>query len=227
VRGLDNYLQNEFPASPGVIMQAELDCLGQRGCKGNGAFAMEDWVLRALQRWPNVPHLYGWLKLDRRGRWLIKGETISRPQIIDTINRNYAADDQGRWYFQNGPQRGYVQLEYAPLVLRMSAGDVLTLHTDERVEQVSEVFMDESGALLFHTEHGAAALIDDELEWALQRMYIDDELITDDQLAAALALTTGSMTPITLRLGQQAIAIQRLDSALAPAQLHFVRDPQP
>jgi hypothetical protein len=92
---------------------------------------------------------------------------------------------------------------------------------------VSEVFMDESGALLFHTEHGAAALIDDELEWALQRMYIDDELITDDQLARALALASGSMTPITLRLEQQVTAIHRLDSALAPAQLHFVRDPQP
>jgi hypothetical protein len=188
---------------------------------------VEDWVLRALKRWPNVPHLYGWLKLDRRGRWLIKGEIISRPQIIDTINRNYAADEQGRWFFQNGPQRGYVQLEYAPLVLRVSVGDVLTLHTDVAVEQVREVYMDESGALLFHTDHGAAALIDDELEWALQKMYIDDELITDDQLAAALALTTGSMTPITLRLGQQATAIHRLDSALAPAQLHFVRDPQP
>jgi hypothetical protein len=188
---------------------------------------LEDWVLRALKRWPNVPHLYGWLRLDRRGRWLIKGETISRPQIIDTINRNYAADEQGRWFFQNGPQRGYVQLEYAPLVVRAGVGDVLTTHTDMRVNQVSEVFMDETGALLMHTEHGAAALIDDELDWALQRMYVDDRLITDDQLADALAMPTGGMTQITLRLGQQAIAIQRLDSALAPAQLHFVRDPQP
>jgi hypothetical protein len=189
--------------------------------------AVEEWVLRALQRWPNVPHLYGWLKLDRRGRWLIKGETISRPQIIDTINRNYAADEQGRWFFQNGPQRGYVELEYAPLVLRVGPGEVLTVHTEVHVEQVRDVFMDESGALLFHTEHGAAALIDDELDWALQRMYVDNELIMDDQLARALAMATGSMTPITLRLGQQTIVIQRLDSALAPAQLHFVPDPQP
>ena len=68
---------------------------------------MEDWVHRAMARWPNVPALYGWLSLDRRGRWRIQNETISRPQIIDTFNRNYAADEQGRWYFQNGPQRGY------------------------------------------------------------------------------------------------------------------------
>ena len=188
---------------------------------------MEDWVLRALKRWPNVPHLYGWLKLDRRGRWLIKGETISRPQIIDTINRNYASDEQGRWFFQNGPQRGYVQLEHAPLVLRASAGDVLTTHTDMRVNRVDEVFMDETGALLMHTEHGAAALIDDELDWALQRMYVNERLIADEQLADALAMPTGSMTPIALRLGRQANVIQRLDFPLAPPRLNFVRDPEP
>ena len=79
---------------------------------------MEDWVLRSLARWPDVPALFGWLGLDRRGRWLIRDEIISRPQIIDTIARNYAADEHGRWYFQNGPQRGYMQLEHAPLVLR-------------------------------------------------------------------------------------------------------------
>ncbi|MDB5974431.1 MAG: hypothetical protein JWR07_1191, partial [Nevskia sp.] len=48
---------------------------------------MEDWVQRSLARWPNVPALFGWLALDRRGRWLIQGELISRPQIIETINR--------------------------------------------------------------------------------------------------------------------------------------------
>ena len=75
---------------------------------------MEDWVLRALAKWPDVPALFGWLSLDRRGRWYVRGEPISRPQIIDTIGRNYAADEQGRWYFQNGPQRGYVSCETAP-----------------------------------------------------------------------------------------------------------------
>jgi hypothetical protein len=64
---------------------------------------MEDWVHKALARWPDVPALFGWLSLDRRGRWRIRGEVITRPQIVDTINPNYAADEHGRWYFQNGP----------------------------------------------------------------------------------------------------------------------------
>jgi hypothetical protein len=187
---------------------------------------MEEWVKRAIDRWPNVPALFGWLGLDRRGRWLIKGELISRPQIIDTINRNYAADEQGRWYFQNGPQRGYVQLEYAPLVLR-AVNDALTTHTGLRVEHPSEVFMDETGALLVATEHGPGALIDDELDWALQRMYVNDRLINDDQVASALAMPSGTETDSVLRLGTQSIPIKRLDVALAPAHLHFVRVPQP
>src|SRR5262249_50687118 len=92
---------------------------------------MEAWALRGMQRWPNVPALFGWLTLDRRGRWLIKGEIISRPQIIDTINRNYEPDEHGRWFFQNGPQRGFIALEYAPLVVRVDGGgDLLTTHTD-------------------------------------------------------------------------------------------------
>lgn len=187
---------------------------------------MEEWVHRALKRWPNVPALFGWLRLDRRGRWLIKGETISRPQIIDTINRNYAADEQGRWYFQNGPQRGYMQLEYAPLVLRANA-DTLTTHTNLLVEQVSKAFMDETGALVLLTDHGPGALIDDELEWALQRMSVSERLINDEHLSRALAMPSGSETSIFLRLGAQSIPIGRLDASLAPTHLHFVRDPQP
>src|SRR5262245_10409061 len=107
---------------------------------------MEEWVWRALKRWPNVPALYGWLKLDRRGRWLIKGETIGRTQIIDVMNRNYAADESGCWYFQNGPQRGYMELERAPLILH-SDRDALVTHNQLQVASPSSVFIDASGGL--------------------------------------------------------------------------------
>jgi hypothetical protein len=186
---------------------------------------MEDWVLRSLKRWPNVPALFGWLKLDRRGRWLIQGEIISRPQIIETINRNYAADELGRWYFQNGPQRGYMELEYAPLVLRVVAG-TLTTHTELTVTQPSAVFMDESGALLFQTEHGPGALIDDELEWALQRISVAGKPMDEAQLADALALPSGSITELELIVGNARLIVHRLDAADAPTKLGFVRVPK-
>ena len=77
---------------------------------------MDPIVIQAMAKWPNVPNVYGWLTLDRRGNWLIKGDRISNPGVVAFIGRNYGADEQGRWYFQNGPQRVFVTLEYAPYV---------------------------------------------------------------------------------------------------------------
>ena len=66
---------------------------------------MDEIVARSLAKWPNVPAVYGWLELDRRGNWLIKGERIGNVALREFIARNYDADERGRWFFQNGPQR--------------------------------------------------------------------------------------------------------------------------
>ncbi len=189
---------------------------------------MEDWVHRALARWPDVPALFGWLGLDRRGRWLIRGEVISRPQIVETISRNYAADAYGRWYFQNGPQRGYVRLERAPLLLRAPAqGDALTAHTEAVVREVSAAWLDEEGGLLLQTDLGPGALADADLDWALQRLETEHGAVDEAQLGAALVLPSGAETALRLRLGCAVLPLCRLDQAEAPARLGFVRDPQP
>ncbi|MEW6168968.1 MAG: DUF2946 family protein [Pseudomonadota bacterium] len=188
---------------------------------------MEDWVRRALAKWPNVPALYGWLSLDRRGRWRIRGEPITRTQIIDTINRNYAADAQGRWYFQNGPQRGYVALAYAPLVLRADPSGDLRTHTGLAVTRVEAAYLDEEGALLLATEHGPGVLDDQDLDWALARFTGTDGVFDENLLAEALALPAGAATPLQLRFGALRVPVLRMDAADAPQRLGFVRDPQP
>jgi hypothetical protein len=187
---------------------------------------MEDWVLRAIARWPDVPALFGWLALDRRGRWLIKGEPISRPQIIDTINRNYAADAHGRWYFQNGPQRGYMRLDYAPLLLRVEAAG-LVAHTGAAVTQLNRAFLDEEGSLLLDTAQGPGLLADADLDWALQRLEHSGGAVDEERLAEALALPSGTATALRLRLDGTALPLQRLDATAAPRVLGFVREPQP
>jgi hypothetical protein len=188
---------------------------------------MEDWVRRALAKWPNVPALYGWLSLDRRGRWRIRGESISRTQIIDTINRNYAADAQGRWYFQNGPQRGYVALAYAPLVLRADPSGDLRTHTGLAVNRVEAAYLDEEGALVLASEHGPGVLDDQDLDWALARFTGADRIFDENLLADALALPSGAATPLQLRFGTARVPVVRVDAAEMPQRLGFVRDPQP
>lgn len=189
---------------------------------------MEDWVLRGLERWPNVPALFGWLALDRRGRWLIRGEAITRPQIIETIERNYAADEHGRWYFQNGAQRGYIELECAPFVLRSGGdGQQLLTHTGLAVERPAKVFLDEEGSVLLATEWGAGLIADADLDWVLQRLQLGTEAVGEAALAEALALPSTSTTALTLRFGDAQLPVMRLDAAEAPYTLAFVRRPLP
>lgn len=188
---------------------------------------MEDWVRRALAKWPDVPALFGWLRLDRRGRWLIRGEPISRPQIIDTINANYSSDGCGRWFFQNGPQRGYVALDYAPLVLRVDGEGRLLTHTGLTVARPGAAFLDEQGSLVVNTEHGPGLLQDHDLDWVLARLRRDGEPVSDDDVAEALARPSDSQTALQIRLGDVQLTLTRLDAAAMPARLGFVRDPQP
>ena len=187
---------------------------------------MEDWVYRALAKWPNVPALYGWMGLDRRGRWLIRGEIISRPQIIDTINRNYEADAQGRWYFQNGPQRGYVELAYAPLIVHVDGDGQLRTHTGLVVEKPAAAFLDENGALSLQTEHGPGLLRDQDLGWALERLTIDGHGVGEEDIADAMAARSGAVTPLKWHLGRQALSVTRVDEAALPDRLGFVRKPE-
>jgi hypothetical protein len=119
---------------------------------------MDEIVVRSLAKWPNVPAVYGWLDLDRRGNWLIKGERIGNVALREFIARNYAADDQGRWVFQNGPQRVYVRLAYTPLVVHYE-GDALVDHRGKRFTATGE-FQDDEGSVLIAGE-GSIALLDD------------------------------------------------------------------
>lgn len=119
---------------------------------------MDEAVARSLARWPNVPAVYGWLSLDRRGQWLIKGQRIGNVALREFIARNYEPDAEGRWYFQNGPQRVYVSLAYTPLVVHYES-DGLVDHCG-RSFSAAEALQDEEGSVLF-PGCGTVALLDD------------------------------------------------------------------
>ena len=123
---------------------------------------MDEIVARSLAKWPNVPAVYGWLDLDRRGNWLIKGERIANLALREFIARNYAADPQGRWFFQNGPQRVYVRLAYTPFVMHFE-GEHLFDHCGRAVRAL-ETFLDDEGSVLIRGEHGVGVLDDRDLE---------------------------------------------------------------
>lgn len=128
---------------------------------------MDHSVLRGIARWPDVPAVYGWLALDRRGNWLLKDPAgdgfgrIGNEALRAFIGRNYAADARGCWYFQNGPQRVYVRLAYTPLVVRHD-GVALVDHCGRPVQAAAR-FLDDEGSMLILGQHGIALLDDRDL----------------------------------------------------------------
>ena len=131
---------------------------------------MDDIVKAALLKWPNVPHCYGWLALDARGNWYmrddriqhsgpfpqVKGSRIEHEMLLAYIQRNYGHDETGAWFFQNGPQRVYVELEAAPWIWRVeipAAGLQVHSHTGLPA-QVQSSWLDERGRLFLATDIG-------------------------------------------------------------------------
>lgn len=187
---------------------------------------MDDWVERALARWPNVPALFGWLRLNQRGQWLIQDGVITNQRIIDVMGRNYDCDEHGRWFFQNGPQRGYVALDYTPLVLFAQPDDGLLTHTRLPVTQTTTALLDQTGALVLNTEHGPGVLSDHDLDWALDRLRAADD-DTEAAIEKALTQPDGSVTSLTLNAPGGNVPIQRCDAHNIPDMLGFVREPAP
>lgn len=152
---------------------------------------MDDIVRQAMAKWPNVPHCYDWLGLDARGNWYMrddrtqaagpfpasKGSWLRHEKLIEFIHRNYEHDAQGQWYFQNGPQRVYVELECAPYVWRVDASGTVVSHTG-RAAQVRECVVDAEGRVYLDTDIGFGLVH------------------TLDMEAAADAIESGRWTPV-------------------------------
>ncbi len=176
---------------------------------------MDDIVEAALRKWPNVPHCYGWLALDARGDWYmrdervqaagafpqVKGSRIQHDKLRGFIERNYAADAQGAWYFQNGPQRVYVELEATPWVWRLQRGS-------------------ENKAVAVQSHTGRAAQAHSAWVDAEGRLYLECDLGLG--LVHSLDMAAASDA---LEAGQWPLAELSFDAL--PARFGFVRRPQP
>ena len=146
---------------------------------------MDDIVKQAMAKWPNVPDCYGWLGLDTRGNWYMrddnaqslgafaggppaaKGSLLLHGKLIAFIGRNYNADAQGRWFFQNGPQRVYVELAATPWIWRVQADYSPQTHTG--VPTIcTACLMDEHGWLYLETPLGFGLVHTQDMELAAQ-----------------------------------------------------------
>jgi hypothetical protein len=162
---------------------------------------MDDIVKQAMAKWPNVPDCYGWLGLDARGNWYMrdeaaqsagafasglpgaKGSLLQHAKLIEFIQRNYACNDQGEWFFQNGPQRVYVELQSTPWIWRVDVSAHIASHAGADATYHAAL-MDECGWLYLETSIGfglvhsqdmfhAAIAIEAEL-WSVQSVALSE-----------------------------------------------------
>ncbi len=127
--------------------------------------------MQARIKWPDVPDCFGWLGLDARGNWFLrdesvqahgafssgsarsKGSLIRHERLLEFIGRNYEPDAMGRWFFQNGPQRVYVELEATPLIWRV--GEDFSIHDHVgTTAQMWHCLLDENGRLYLQADRG-------------------------------------------------------------------------
>lgn len=191
---------------------------------------MDEIVLRGMAKWPNVPAVYGWLSLDRRGHWLLKGDRVTNPGIVDFFGRNYSHDDTGRWFLQNGPQRVYVALVYTPYIYRVApaTGTALSVaaHSGATTGDTRTAYIDDAGQMLLDTTLGIGLVHDTDLELLIPRFRDGGSAPDEAALAAAIdALQNGRNPGLQLDTGAGLIPVMPVRTADVPAKFGFVARP--
>ncbi len=192
---------------------------------------MDEIVLRGMAKWPNVPSVFGWLSLDRRGQWLLKGDRVTNPGIADFFGRNYSHDDSGRWFLQNGPQRVYVALDYTPFVYRVTSAATaplaLNAHSGATAGEIRAAYVDDCGRMLLDTGLGIGLVHDLGLELLLPRFRGPGGMTLDETAldAAFGALQAGCDPQLQLAAGTTTIPVRPVRAADVPARFGFVARP--
>jgi hypothetical protein len=179
----------------------------------------------ARLRWPEVPACYGWLSLDRRGRWRLRGETVTHAGLKDFLDRQYGHDEDGNYFVQNGPQRVFVELEYTPWVLHLVAKDRLETHVGKAVGEIHGAVIDDEGNLLLEIADGIALLSDRDLPLLLRCFHLPSGALADD--ASVLdVIERESPTRLTFAWADGHLQVLRVRRCEVPARYGFVASPQ-
>lgn len=196
---------------------------------------MDDIVKQAMAKWPNVPHCYGWLALDARGAWRMRderaqalrlsGDKITNPALLAFINRNYARDETGAWYFQNGPQRVYVDLDAAPHIARTDPLHGFMLHTQEPLESVDAVWLSDAGQLLLQHARVLAQVDDRDAAQCLGAIRVDGRPVEGEQLLNWISNPRMNAEAFFMHRGR-AIALRLIAHADIPQHFGFVPRPR-
>jgi hypothetical protein len=137
----------------------------------------------------------------------VKGSRITHDKLLAFIGRNYTVDANGAAFFQNGPQRVYVELASTPWIWRLTQAEgALRVHSHTgEPASVHSAWLDEAGCLYLACDGRPGGD-------ARPRFGLVHSL---DMMEAAQAVEAGAW-PITA-----------CESGALPAQFGYVRQPRP
>jgi len=203
---------------------------------------MDEIVKKAMVKWPDVPHCYGWLALDARGAWRMRderaqhlglaGDKVVQAALLGFINRNYAVDERGCWYFQNGPQRVYLNLEATPFIARTDPVHGLLLHTGEPLALLEGAWLTPEGELIVKSAGKVAQVDDRDVVQLMGSLLADSDgggaaaPVTDEALTRWLEGGAGS-PGLSMRYKEGLVKVDRIARGDVAPCFGFVRLPQP
>jgi len=174
---------------------------------------MDEIVKAAMAKWPNVPHCYGWLTLDARGVWRMRderaqalnlpGDPIRNATLLSFINRNYQCDSGGNWYFQNGPQKVYVDLLATPYIAQLLPDKSWRLHTGETMSNAKQIWMLDDGNIVCKTANYLCQIDDRDLSLLIEDCTENQQALPETRLLEFMELSANEAATSKIQIGIQ------------------------
>jgi hypothetical protein len=150
------------------------------------------------------------------------GDKLTSAALVGFINRNYARDERGCWYFQNGPQRVYVNLEATPFIARTDPGQGLVLQTGQALAALDAAFLTADGMAIVQVGDVVAQLDDRDVgEW-LAAMELDGRPASDEALMAWLE---GGAGELVVSYRDKRVPVQRIAGTDLPERFGYTQAP--
>jgi hypothetical protein len=199
---------------------------------------MDDIVLAAMAKWPNVPYCYGWLALDARGNWRMRderaqalnlaGDIIRNPTLQGFINRNYLCDDDGNWYFQNGPQKVYIDLAATPYIAQILPDQTWRLHTGQIMPTATRVWILDDGNIVCQADQFLCQLDDRDIALFLETLSENQQPFSETRLLEFMEASPGAASEfnISARIGDLDVRLEKGDLGSLLQAAAYCQQPQ-
>jgi hypothetical protein len=135
------------------------------------------------------------------------GDVIRHPALLAFIYRNYLRNNDGAWYFQNGPQRVFVNLVQTPFIARTDPIHGFITHDGAAMTPIEHVWITGEGRLILGSGERIAMIDDRDLAECLSLLRVEGEPVDDTFL---LEWLSNSKSTLQFLCGESLLPVHAL-----------------